>query len=184
MAISVIGNNGKIRSLDDLFEEAVENMVDVLNDLSDDDQFELGNLYRDKNGYNLLYRNTEDEINEILDGESPYDIIQMDYDEYADYFLWSWGSLDFTSDPFEDLDIEELARAILNEEFHYRDLPSDVQDAFDEFEEARNALDNMNEGRKMAYNVVAKYMNCQADVSDLLVVLSKLARTDEYWSED
>lgn len=174
--------NGKFRSNDDLYEEALDMMLDALSELSDNEALELSNLYREQDYSNPLYVNEENTINEVLGGMSPYDILQIDYDSYANYFSEDrYGDIEFTDDVWANADPEDVARAVLDGDIKYSDLPSSIQDVYDEYEEAKDKLDDIQEERKQAAKVISDYVNCKADVTDLLQMLDKLVRNDEIW---
>ena len=176
---------GKFRSIDDLNEEAVERMVDAIENLDDSEALELSNYYRDIDYCDHLHANDEENLNDVLSGMNPYDILQIDYDAYADYFSEDgYGDVEFTNDVWSGVDVEDAARAILGGEIKYHDLPGSIQDVYDEYEAARDALYNVREERKQAAQVISDYVNCKADVTDLLQMLDKLVRNDEIWGED
>lgn len=177
---------GRLKTEDELREEVIDKLVDALEEMDDDDALNLGNAYRENNGDTELYVNDEDNLNSELAGKDPYDILQMasNWDEGDDYFgIDSWNELGTTSDVWEGVDMEDLADDLL--EGHYRrHVTSDIQEILDDYEEALEKLNNYNEGRALAEEVVRKYVNCEATVTDLLQALDKLARTDEYWAEE
>jgi hypothetical protein len=175
--------NGKIKSRDQLYDEAVEAMVEVLENLDSDEQLEIGNAYREYDGYPILHPNTDSEIDEALSDYSPSEIIQMEYDSCADFFGIEYGEIEFTSYPWAGIEVEDVARAILDDEIGNLESPSDIKEIYESYVNAVNELENMNEGLKMATTTLNAYLNNQADVSDLLVTLSKLVRGD-YWKED
>jgi len=180
--MEIRAKNGKYKSLDVLTEDAVEQLVDVINDLSEDEQFELSNLYRDNNGYDLLYRNDEEGINGALSDMAPYDVLQIDYECYAEYFTYDgYDGVEFTNDLWANIDVEDIARAVLDDELRYGDLPLSVQEVFDEFTDACEELENVSAERKKVIAVISDYVNCKADVTDLLQTLERIARNDELW---
>lgn len=178
--------NGKLRTEDELREEVIDRLVDALENLDEDDALNLGNAYREANNDAVLYVNDEDNINSELDGKDPYEILQMaeDWSEYDGYFSCDgWGEFGTTDAVWEGVDLEDLADDLV--EGHYtRHTPSDIQEILDEYEEALEKLTNYNEGRALAEDTIKRYVNCEADVTDLLQALDKLARTDEYWKEE
>lgn len=174
--------NGKLKTVDELYEEAKELIVDELDCMSSDDALYLGNEIRERNCYETLYENTRSCINDVLEGEEPYDILTSDWDECSDYFTYN-GEFNMTDDVWEDLDTDEIADDIL--EGNYRNyLTSDIKDIVDEYEDLKEQIENYNPYRAMCEEVVARYMNCEADVTDLLQTLDKLAKTDEAWEEN
>lgn len=177
--------NGKLRTEYELREEVIDNLVDALEDLNDDEALDLGNAYREDDHDVILYINDEDNINRELNGRDPYEILRMaeDWNECDEYFACGeWGDLGSTDDVWKNVDLEDLANDLV--EGHYtRHTTSAIQEILDDYEEALEKLNNYNEGRALAEDVVRKYVNCEADVTDLLQALDKLAKTDEYWKE-
>ena len=51
-----------------------------------------------------------------------------------------------------------------------------------EYEEAKDYLENLNKYREQAREVMAKFVNCEADWKDLYACLDRLVNTDEAWS--
>ena len=84
---------------------------------------------------------------------------------------------------WEDIDKEDFAREILDGEYR-RDLPSELADIVEEVEDANAELESIPEGRIMAERTLERYLNNQADVGDLLVLLSRLSKKDELWEEN
>lgn len=178
--------NGRLRTKDELREEAVDMLVSALEDLDSDDALELGNAYRVANHDNELYTNDEDNINSELEGKDPYEILQMasSWSDCDDYFSRdSYDELGTTNDVWEGIDMNDLADDLINGCYGSK-ITEDITDILDEYEEALEALDNYNEGRLMAEEVIKKYVNCEATVTDLLQCLDKLVRNDDYWAEE
>ena len=96
---------------------------------------------------------------------------------------YSWGDKQL-NDLWEDLDDYEVARDLLTEDFVPECMPREISEIIDEYKEALEELENYNPYRAMCEEVVRKYVNCEADVTDLLQTLDKLARTDEAWKEE
>ena len=176
---------GEIKTVDELLEDAVERMIDELDCLSTTNQIELGNDWRDTRNYTYLYENNEENINDALDGLDPYQVLQLgeDYSSYDDFFLFDGWDLTMTDDVWYDIDEDELARELLLEDFVPNYMPSEIQEVIDEYNEAKELIENYNPYRAMCEEVVRKYVNCEADGTDLLQTLDKLARTDEAWEE-
>ena len=175
--------NGKYISLDELYDLAKEQIVDELECMNNEDALYLGNEIRDRNSYELLYENTEENLNEMLDGLDPYDILNLGWDDYDEFFTFDGYDWNGTNDVWCDLDTDEIADDIL--EGSYRSyLTSDIKDILDDYEEAKEYLENLNEYRAMAEETLARYLNCEADVTDLLQLIDKLVRTDEVWAEE
>lgn len=178
---------GKLKSVDELTDEAVDQIVEFLEDNSYEDwALGLGNAYRDNNHYPTLYENEEYTLNDELRNLDPYQLLRMGADDWSssdDYFMYDGYDLSTTDDVWYDVDLEDFARDILDGDY-YRHIPSDLQDIVDEYEEAKEKIENYNEGRAVAEEIIAKFTNCEADVTDLLQALDKLTRTDEYWKEE
>ena len=178
--------NGRLKTEDELRDEVIDKLVDALEDLADDEALDLGNAYRENNHDATLYTNDEDNINSELEGKDPYDILQMagNWDECDDYFSCdAWGELGTTNDVWEGVDLTDLADDLVNG-YYTCHITDDIQEILDDYEEALEKLNNYNEGRALAEEVIRKYVNCEADVTDLLQALDKLAKTDEYWREE
>ena len=183
--MEIKNENGKLKTLDQLFDEAVDMMVEVLDDLSTEEQLDIGNEYRDKNSYATLYENMESNLNDILEGMDPADLLRMgheDWDDYSDFFTYDYD-LNMTDDVWYDIEEDDLARELLSDTFRPRYLPSEVRDLIDEYEEAKEEIENYNPNKAMVEEVIKRYVNCEADVTDLLQTLDKLARNDELWEE-
>ena len=180
--MEIKNENGKLKTLDELYDEAKECIEEELNSMLDEYAIYLGNEIRDRNNYDRLYENNEECLNEQLDGLEPYDILNLGWDNYSDYFTWDGCDLNMTDDVWYDLDTEDIAEEILDGNY-YKYLPSDLKEYVDEYEEAKEELENYNPDRAMVEEVIRKYVNCQADVTDLLQTLDKLARNDELWED-
>ena len=177
-----IKNENGIKTVEELYDEAKELIVEELDCMSTEDALYLGNEIRERNSYDTLYENKRSCINEVLEGEEPYDILTSDWDDYSDFFTWD-GSFNMTDDVWYDLDTNDIANDILNGEY-YNYITSDIKDILDEYEEIKEEIENYNPYRAMCEEVIAKYTNCEADVTDLLQTLDKLAKTDEAWEEN
>ena len=184
MEIKVKG--GKLKTEEQLRDEAIDKLVEALEEMGEDEALDLGNAYREANHDCPLYVNDEDNLNDELDGKDPYEILQMAYswNENDSYFgIDGWNELGTTDDVWEGIDLEDLAGDLIDGDYH-RHITSDIQEILDDYEEALEKLNNYNEGRALAEEVVRKYVNCEASVTDLLQALDKLAKTDEYWKEE
>lgn len=174
--------NGKLKTVEELYEEAKELIVDELDTMSTEDALYLGNEIRDRNSYDTLYENNRSCVNDVLEGEEPYDILTSDWDSYSDYFTWD-GDFNMTDDVWYDLDTDEIADDILDGSY-YNYITSDIKDILDEYEEAKEEIENYNPYRAMCEEVIQRYVNCEADITDLLQTLDKLAKTDDAWEEN
>ena len=175
--------NGKIKSVDTLYDDAVEAIVDVLECLDTDAALDLGNEYRDRCGYDMLRYNDEENINEALEDESPYTILNAGWSDYDDYFTWDGYDLNMTDDVWNDIDLDDLAREILDGTRFY-ELPSEIKEILDEYNEVVEYVENYNPYRAEGETLLAKYTNCEADVTDLLQYIDRLVRNDEAWKEE
>ena len=149
--------------------------------MSTEDALYLGNEIRDRNCYDTLYENKRSCINDVLNGEEPYDILTSDWEDCYDYFTWDCG-FNMTDDVWYDLDTDEIADDILNGSY-YNYITSDIKDILDEYEDLKEEIENYNPYRAMCEEVVQRYVNCEADVTDLLQTLDKLAKSDDAWEE-
>lgn len=174
--------DGKLKTFDELWDEAKEYIEDELNSMREEDAMPLGNEIRGRNHYDTLYVNNEETVNDVLDGETPWNILNdSGWESGYDYFTYDYG-FNMTDDVWYDLDTEDIAEGILEGEW-YNYLPFDLKCYVDEYEEAKEELENYNPDRAMVEEVIRKYVNCEADVTDLLQTLDKLARNDELWEE-
>ena len=177
--------NGRVKTQEELFDEAVDLMVDRgFGYCNTDELLDIANEARENIGYDRLYPNDEDELNEQLDGVDPYQLLNMDWDSSAYYFRFDGWDLYTTDDLWEDLDEYEVARDLLIEDFVPDYMPREISNIIDEYKEAEEELKNYNPYRAMCEEAVRKYVNCEADVTDLLQTLDKLARTDEAWENE
>ena len=184
MEIKVKG--GKLKTEEQLRDEAIDKLVEALEEMDEDEALDLGNAYRSSDYTDPLCVNDEDTINDELRGLDAYTILQMaeNWNENDQYFSGNgYGEFGTTDDVWEGIDLEDLADDLLNGAYH-RHITSDIQEILDDFEEALEKLNNYNEGRALAEEVVRKYVNCEASVTDLLQTLEKLVRTDNYWKEE
>lgn len=180
--MEIKNENGKLKTLEELYEEAKELIVDELDTMNTEDALYLGNEIRGRNNYDILYENKDENLNDVLSGMDPADLIRMgseDWDNYSDFFTYDYD-LNMTNDVWYDLDTDEIADDILEGSYHTY-LTSDIVDILDEYEEAKEEIENYNPYRAMCEEVVAKFVNCEADVTDLLQTLDKLAKSDEAW---
>jgi hypothetical protein len=170
--------------LEELYEEAIEMIVDVLEDFSEEEQLNIGNAYREMQNYSELHTNDDTTINEELEGTDPWELLQLgeDWDSSDGYFTWDGYDLHTTDDIWEDADPEDIARAILEGDMNAK--CRELIWALDEYDEAKEEIENYNPYRAMCEEVVAKYVNCEADVTDLLQTLDKLAKSDDAWEEN
>lgn len=176
--------NGELRAPEALYEEAVDMLVEALDDLCEEEQLTIGNAYREMNNYNQLNKNEEGMINDMLDGTDPYEILRLgeDWDSSDAYFTFDGWDLNTTDDVWYDADPDDIARAIL--EGDLRATFMELRDIVDEYEEALHEVESYNPYREMCELAIWKYVNCLGDVTDLLQVLDKLVRNDDVWAEE
>ena len=175
--------NGRYLTLDELYDLAKEQIIDELDCMHNEDALYLGNEIRERNNYDILYENNEENINEQLDSWDPWDILRLDYDDYADFFLLNdYNDLTFTNDAWYDLDTDDIAEDILDGSYS-KYINSDIRDILDDYEEAKEWLENFNPIREAGAVILAKYTNCEADVTDLLQFIDSLVRNEEAWEE-
>lgn len=173
--------NGTLKTLDELYDDAKEKIVDELDTMDTDDALYLGNEIRYRNNYDRLYKNNEESINEVLDGESPWDILNKDWEDYSDFFTYDYD-FDMTNDVWYDLDTDDIADDILDGNYHNY-ITSDIQDIVDEYEEAKDLLENYNPLRAEGVDLLAKYVDGKADVTDLLQYIDRLVKDERLWEE-
>lgn len=178
-----VKKNGKYIKADELYEMAKEEIVDILDNMDYDDALYLGNAVRDNKGYDTLYENNRENINDQLDCEEPYDILNLDWDYSSEFFTWDGCSIDMTDDVWADLDTDDIAIDLLDGSYT-RYLNDDLREVINDYEEAKEFLETLNPYREEAREVIRKYVNCEADVTDLLQCLDKLVRNDAAWAEE
>ena len=173
--------NGKYKTLAELYDDAVEIISEALDYLSDSEQIEIGNKWRDDNGYPILHYFEEDEVDEVLSDCSPWDIIHMEIEtSYCGdrYFTYEYD-FEVTDDIWDNIDLEDLARELINGEASIDNR--EINDLISEYEDAKEYLENLNEDREAAREVLAKFVNCEADWKDLFTMLDKLVKNDDIW---
>lgn len=173
--------DGTYKTLDDLCDDVAELVYDALDTLCEGDQLDIGNRWRDDNNYDILHRLDEYEVNEVLCNCEPWEILNMEIDKWDDYFIYDGWDFKTTDDVWYDIDLERLADAIVNGSFdsEYRE----IEDILEEYAEAKEELENLNEYRESAREVLVKFTNCEADWKDLYAVLEKIVNTDDAWAE-
>lgn len=178
--------NRKYRTEESLWEEALDELEEALDDLDIESALELGNSIREDNHYEPLRRNTDNEINDALRGVDPWDILTIagDWDDYSDFFIWDGYDLYTTDDVWYDLDTADIAREILRGYYDSGELPDEIQEIYDEYLEAVEKLNNINKERIEGENLLQKFVNCEADVTDLLQYIDRLVKNDEVWKEE
>lgn len=181
--MEIKNENGTLKTLEELYDETKEKIVNELDIMDTEDALYLGNEIRGRNNYNRLYKNNEESINEVLDGESPWDILNKDWEDYSDFFTYDYGDLEMTNDVWYDLDTDDIAEEILEGSYHQY-ITSDIQDIVDEYEEAKEKIEGYHPLRAECRELIERYTNGKADVTDLLQMLDKLVRTDDCWAEE
>ena len=175
--------DGQYITEDELYDLVKSEIVEELDSMYNEDALYLGNYIRENNGDNPLYENEEDNINEQLEDWKPWDIIQLDYESYAEFFYMDYGEPCFTDDVWEDLDTDEIAEDILDGSYA-RYLNDDIKDILADWEEAKEFLKNLNPVREEGRGLLAKFTNCEADVTNLLQYIDRLVRNDEVWEKE
>ena len=174
--------DGRLKTRDALYDEAKDELIEALEDLRWDTALELSNRYRENNGYNHLNVMEEDILNDMLEGETPWNIINLEVDTSVRYFAYDGYDFYGTDDVWDDVDIESFADDILDE--LYGCLPDAIQDIVEEYTEAVEALNSVGNTRREVINLVAKFTNCKADQYDLLAMLDKLAHSEGIFAEE
>ena len=175
--------DGKFISLDTLREYAQEEIRGELDIMPMEDAICLGNKIRDDNGYDHLYENNSDGLDSALEDEDPSTIIKLEWDPYADYFIWDGDDLTTTNDVWYDLDADDIADAILDGE--YSDYTtSDMDDIVADYKEAKEFLERRKRfpaERTEGEELLVKYANGEAEATDLLQYITRLVKKDEVW---
>ena len=174
--------DGSYITEEELYDLAKSEIVNELDSMNASDAIYLGNEIRDRNNYDLLYENNEENLNEQLEDMEPYDVLNLDWDDYADYFTWDGYDLTTTDDVWTDLDTDEIAEDILEGSYSAY-TNSEIKDILTDWEEAKEFLENLNPHREEGRELLAKFTNCEAGVTDLLQYIDKLVRNDEVWEE-
>ena len=175
--------DGSYKTVEDINEEAMRAVADALENLSEDDQLEIGNEWRDEQNYTRLNPLDEYTVNEMLDGVDPWELLHYTLDRWDDYFTFDGFDFCTTSDVWEDIDVDDLAEEIVRRDFRPAGRYLDIECIMDEYDEAVEFLENLNEYREMAREVMAKFTNCEADWRDLYAMLDKLVNTDDAWAD-
>lgn len=172
--------NGKYKTLDELKDEAMRVVADALENLDDTEQLEIGNEWRENNGYACLHILDEVEVNDALEDCEPWEILNFERGKWDDYF--SYDGFDFctTSDVWEDIDVDDLSEEIVNGGIDTS--CREIEEILAEYHEAIVFLENLNEYREMAREVLVKFTAGEAGWNDLYACLDKLVKTDEAWA--
>ena len=183
--MEIKNENGTLKTLDELYDEAVEMMVDALDYLCSDDQLGISNAYREMNNYETLYENDEGTLNSELNGVNPYELLKLgeDWCHSDGYFTWDGWDLNTTDDVWYDIEQKDIAQAILDGNLSVRDY-RDLRDVVDEYEEMKDLLENYNPLRAEGVDLLAKYVDGKADVTDLLQYIDRLVKNDEVWEKE
>lgn len=172
--------NGKLKTLDDVREEAMRVIASEMDCLNEDDQLEIGNRWREEKGYERLRMLDEYEVNDALEDCEPWEILHFTCGNWDDYFYYDGYDFCTTSDIWEDVDLDDVAEAIVNGDFDAE--CRDIEEILDEYHEVVEYLENFNEYREMAREVLAKFTAGEAGWNDLYAVLDKLVKTDDAWA--
>lgn len=165
-----------------LYNLAKVEIIDSLDDMATDEALCLGNQIREERNYEWLYENNEENINDQLEGWEPWDILQLDYDSYADFFYMEYGEPSFTDNVWKDLDKDEIAEDILDG--GYSDYWSEeINSIMDDYNEAKEFLDNLNKYRIEGEELLKKFTKGEADVADLLQYIDRITKNDDVWKE-
>lgn len=178
-----IKNENGYKTLEELRDEVKEEIIDELNSMDDSDALDLGNYIRKKNGDNPLHENCDDEIDEVFSDWSPSDILDMDYDSGSEFFYLDYGEPVFTDEVWEGLDTDEIAEKILDGETFGENITWDMKDIITDYVEAKKYLETLNPYRIEGEELLIKFSNGEADVTDLLQYIDRLTKTDEAWKE-
>lgn len=181
MTFELRKENGQYITQDQLYDLAKDAIIEELDDMDEDDALELGNVCRERHRYNILYKNDEDNLNDQLGGEDAWTLLNLDWSDYEEYFTWDGYDLCTTDDIWDDVGEENLAKAILDGEYSEH-LTGNLEDILSAYEEAKEVLENLNPHREGARKVLNDYLNCKADVADLLQCIDKLVRNDAVWN--
>ncbi len=181
--MEIIKKSGALKTEDELYEEAVVLLIDALEDLSEEEQIVIGNAYRSM-GSPRLYCNDSDTLENELSDLSIWELLEVgqSWSNCDDYFTWDGSELQTTNDIWIDADTDDVARAILDGEISakYMVLANIVED----YKQAKEQIKHFNPWRAMCAEVVKKFTEGTASVTDLLQTLNKLATSDDAWRKE
>lgn len=181
-AIEIKKADGKYKTVEEIKEEVKELLIDELDCTDTDELLDFTNTLRETLDGDTLYKNEESDINDQLSDMDPWDLLQLDYDNYSEFFYMEYGEPVFTDNIWHDLDEDDIADEILDGKW-YDELPWSVKQLIDEYNEVLEELNNLNPIRREASELLIKYTNCEADVVDVLQFINKIAKNDEIWKE-
>ncbi len=183
-AIEIKKADGKYKTVEEIKEEVKELLIDELDCTDTDELLDFTNevRYASPDGGTKLYKNEESDINDQLSDMDPWDLLQLDYDNYSEFFYMEYGEPVFTDNIWHDLGEDDIADEILDGKW-YNELPWSVKQLVDEYNEVLEELNNLNPIRREASELLIKYMKYEANVGDLLQFIDKIAKNDEIWKE-
>lgn len=181
--MEIIKKSGVLKTEDELYEEAVELLVDALEDLSEEEQIVIGNAYREM-GSPTLYCNDSATVDNEFSDLSPWELLQLgqSWSEYDDYFIYDGDNLQTTDDIWIDADTDDVARAILDGEISAKYMV--LANIVEEYKQAKEQIEHYNPWRAMCTEVVKKFTDGTASVADLLQTLDKLAKSEDAWRKE
>ena len=106
----------------DLAAIQLQEVIEAITDMDNDNTITIYNDYADCNGYELVFNNDEDTINDLF--STPYDAIRQtnnkDYKDHDCYFTFNgYGhavSFDYRLSDNSPIDISELAQWLISED--------------------------------------------------------------------
>lgn len=141
--------------------------IEGITDMSIDDTIALYNDYANHNGYDMIFDNDEQTINDLF--LTPYDAIRQtnnkDYKDHESYFTFNgYGhaiSFDYRLSDNSPIDIEELAQWLINE-----DKLADYDIAVTTIEDMLASIeDNINDDKQLLNKLIC-YLGLSAMLDD------------------
>ena len=142
-------------------------VIESITDMSNEDTITLYNDYANHNGYEQIFNNDEQTINDLF--LTPYDAIRQtnnkDYKDHEDYFTFNgYGhavSFDYRLSENSPIDIEELAQWLISEDklADYDITVTTIDDIITSIE------DNITDNEELTFKL-ADYINEDYDDED------------------
>lgn len=104
------------------YEQKVEQIKSILNDMYDDEIIAIHNRYCDANHYeDQIYPNDDFTLDEVMGGctfsEAACKLHNSDYN-YSDNYFWfdGYANLKSSNDPFDNIFVDDIARYVVDNE--------------------------------------------------------------------
>ena len=149
----------------DLAAIQLSQVIEIITDMDVEDTISLYNDYANHNGYEQIFNNDEQTINDLF--LTPYDAIRQtnnkDYKDHEEYFTFNgYGhavSFDYRLSENSPIDIEEIAKWLISE-----DKLSDYDITVTTIEDMLASIeDNISNDEYMLHNLM-DYLNIRYDI--------------------